>query len=258
MDAYGEFELDIPKVMRESLPQFFASRIAYPLLPANIQEIPESAQGAYCLFLNGQLVYVGKTDAEAGFRQRLTRHYFNIQHRKGLDPNCVSFKAVRVFVFSTFDLETMLIKYYTEEMGARPEWNASGFGSNDPGHNREDQDPARFDVCYPVDIDRELVGLPIGDQSVLTILTQLKNLLPYTFRFESDAPGRSGRRSGHADMRNSMITLPGEPLTSRTIIQACLNAMGQEWQATVLPNRVIIYKESRVYRAQIEALKGGA
>lgn len=256
MDAYGEFELDIPKAMRESLPEFFARLNALRLAPDNIQGIPDSAQGAYCLFLDGGLVYIGKTDAEAGFKQRLTRHHFNVQHRKGLDPERVSFKAVRVFVFSTFDLETMLINYYTQELGIRPEWNTSGFGSNDPGHNREDQDPARFDVAYPVDVDREVLGLPVGEVNVLTVLLALKDALPYTFRFEADGTGRGGWRLGHSDMRSLTVLMPAIPSTSRAVIQLCLDAMGPDWQATVLPNRVIIYKEVRTYRAQIEVLRG--
>ena len=69
----------------------------------NLAPIPEE-QGIYELFLDDgsgpRLVYVGKTDAEAGLLSRLTRHSKKIQHRIGLTPASVLFKAVRVFVFT--------------------------------------------------------------------------------------------------------------------------------------------------------------
>ena len=94
--------------MRTELPKYFDALAAEPLIEANISKIPKNAQGAYMLFLNGVLVYVGKTDAQAGFRSRLSRHFHNIQHRKNLNPLDVGFKAIRIFVFS--NLETMLIE----------------------------------------------------------------------------------------------------------------------------------------------------
>ena len=68
--GYAEFELDIPEVMRTELPKYFDALAAEPLIEANIAKIPQNAQGAYMLFLDGALVYVGKTDAQAGFRAR--------------------------------------------------------------------------------------------------------------------------------------------------------------------------------------------
>ncbi|MEF2550928.1 Eco29kI family restriction endonuclease [Aurantimonas sp. A2-1-M11] len=254
-EGYGEFEVDIAALMRSSLPAYFDGLNAVPLLTEYIAEIPFQAQGAYLLLLNGTIVYVGKTDAQAGFRYRLTRHFHNVQHRQHLDPADVSFKAVRVFVFNMFDLETMLIEEYTRVASLRPIWNTSGFGSNDPGHRRENQDPALFDVRHPVDIDREIKAIDPGTHEILAVLLRLKDLLPYTFRYEADGPGRQAWRQGHADMRGHDMTVPTGPQTTRSILQAALNAMGPEWQATVLPNRVILYKEDTTYPAQVEAFR---
>src|SRR4051812_27375677 len=101
------------------------------LLPENVGQLPE-AQGVYQLSLDGVVVYIGKTDADAGLKNRLTRHSYSIQQRSNLDPSHVTFKAVRVYVFTAMDLETQLIRHYG---GAS--WNSSGFGSNDPGRNRD-------------------------------------------------------------------------------------------------------------------------
>lgn len=254
-EGYGEFEVDIAALMRSSLPAYFDDLNAVPLLPENINEIPHQAQGAYLLFLNETLVYIGKTDAQAGFRSRLTRHFHNIQHRSRLEPSEVSFKAVRVFVFNMFDLETILIEEYTRSTGLRPIWNTSGFGSNDPGHRRENQDPALFDVRHPVDIDRQIEAVEPGTHDILAVLLKLKDSLPYTLRFESDGPGKHSWRQGHADMRGNAVEIAPGPQTTRSIIQAVLDAMGSEWQATVLPNRVILYKEDTTYPAQVEAFR---
>jgi len=254
--GYGEFELDIPTIMRGTLPAYFDKLEAAPLTFEEVSKIPEGAQGAYCLFLNEGLVYVGKTDAEAGFRQRLTRHFYNVQHRKNLNPSSITFKAVRVFVFSTFDLETMLINEYTKVLGSRPAWNTSGFGSNDPGRNREEQAPAQFDLLYPVDIDRHIDVPSPGEHDILLVMLLLKNHLPYVFRFESDGPGRGAWRQGHAHMRGVKVRIPAVPLTTRIVLQACLDVMGPDWQATVMPNRVILYQENRTYTSQLEVLRG--
>lgn len=255
-DGYGEFELDIPRMMQATLPKFLDDLTPEPLLPETIANIPEKAQGAYLLLLNGTIVYVGKTDAQAGFRQRLSRHYRNVQHRKGLDPAAVSFKAVRVFVFNTFDLETMLIEEYTRTANLRPIWNTSGFGSNDPGHQRENQAPAVFDVRHPVDIDRPIDVVEPGDHEILSVVLRLKDTLPYTFRYEADGAGQSAWRKGHADMRERTMNISSRAQTTRSILEACLRVLGADWQATVLPNRVILYKENSTYTAQVEVLRG--
>lgn len=252
--GYGEFELDIPKVMRSQLPDFFATLPAEPLTAEAVARLPESAQGAYLLYLDGTLVYVGKTDAQAGFRERLTRHARSVGHRRGLDPARITFKAARIFVFSTFDLETMLIEEFTRIEGLRPVWNFSGFGSNDPGRNREDQRPAPFDVDFPIDIDRETDLLAPGTHGVLEAIMALKTGLPYLLRYEADGTGAAAWRGGHRDMMFRTITVPAGPVTTRDLFTLILGALPPGWQVTVLPSRVILYRESRAYRAQVEAL----
>lgn len=255
MSGYGEFELDIPKVMRDQLPAFFATLPCEPLLAEAVAAIPERAQGAYLLLLDGELVYVGKTDAQVGFRTRLARHAQSIRHRRNLDPGRVTFKAARIFVFSTFDLETMLIEEYTRALGLRPAWNFSGFGSNDPGRNREDQKPAQFDLDYPIDIDRETDALPSGAHGLLEVVMALKTRLPYLFRYEADGTGVAAWRGGHRDMMFRTMEVPEGRVTTRHLLELLLGALPEGWQVTVLPSRVILYREMRSYRAQVETLR---
>lgn len=51
--GYGEFELDIPTIMQTTLPAFFEDLLAEELVPDKINSIPERAQGAYLLLLDG-------------------------------------------------------------------------------------------------------------------------------------------------------------------------------------------------------------
>jgi hypothetical protein len=252
--AYSEFELDIPAVMRAELPKHFDDLEPTPLTEENLKEIPEGAQGAYLLFLDDQLVYVGKTDSKVGFRSRLQRHLNFVRHRHNMDPARVRFKAVRIFVFSNFDLEAMLIEEYTKRSGVRPIWNYSGFGSNDPGRRREGQDPAVYDLEYPVDIDREVELLPPGEHTLLAAVLALKAKLPYLFRYHTDGAHYT---RGHPLMRTTTITIPEGPITTRQALGLMLDALPDDWRATVLPNRVILYpeREGATYPGQQEALR---
>lgn len=250
MRGYGEFELDIPLAMKGQLPEFFAKLEIVALTKENVAKIPKNAQGAYLLFVNDDLVYVGKTDAKAGFQNRLGRHAKTIQHRKNLNPEEIGFKAGRILVFSTSALETMLIDEYTKRNGEPPRWNNSGFGSNDPGRERETTRPSDFDSRYPVDIDREIDFLEPGPANINDLLQKLRSMLPYTFRYEVDA----GHIADSSHAKGLEVEVPSSNVTMRFLLQEVLNALEENWQATVLPNRVILYRENRKYEVQVESL----
>lgn len=259
-EGYVEYEIDVEKVLREELPGVVERTAIAPLTLEAIASIPERAKGAYVLFENGAPVYAGKTDTRHGFRSRLARHYQTIQHRKGLDPTTIGFKAVRIMVFSNFDVEAILIKELRRQDPTALAWNFSGFGSNDPGHNREAQEPADFDKVRPVDIDRPLEFIPSGSTiSALPLLATLKSNLPYLLRYETDldAKGRPMRHTvGHIEQRNApAITLPAGPITLRGALKLVLAVLPREWRATVFPDRVILYRENVPYRYAVEHLE---
>lgn len=200
----------------------------------------------YQLFLDATLVYIGKTDAEAGLNKRLSRHYSKIQQRQNLEPSRISFKAVRVYVFTAVDLEAQLIKFYNATSAV--EWNQSGFGSNDPGRQRDTTryKEGHFDLAYPIDIDREL-GLVIGSNvPAYEILNAIKQRVPYTFRFE--LAGRGARRA-HADLEKpiQIDVVALAPLTARAVLKEVVRQLPAGWQATKLPSTLILYKERRAY-----------
>lgn len=237
--GFAELEFDLAKALLSGIVDVFKTMSSAPLLPSNAEDIPED-QGVYQLLWDGKTVFIGKTDAEAGLNQRLKRHSYSIQHRKNLDPNQVSFKAVRLFVFTPMDLETQLIKSY------KPSWNKSGFGSNDPGHNRDNTRFKKngFDSLFPIDIDRELdIEFP-KQGNAAEIAIKLRNALPYTFRFEMKD---SQSRIIHPEFEAAQVNLPDGPYTARIVVQSIMQALPVGWQATALPTRMILYREKVTY-----------
>ena len=241
--GFVEFEFDLPDALLNSLIGVLDNMQNAPLLPGEVGAIPD-AQGVYQLSLNDQVVYIGKTDAEAGLKRRLERHSHTIQHRKNLNPAHVRFKAVRVFVFTAIDLETQLIRHYGAK-GPVP-WNKSGFGSNDPGRNRDatEMKPEGFDSLYQIDIDRN-VDLDFSQvKTVADAFRLLREILPYTFRFET--LGRGGRQP-HPELHGAKIQLQQKQYTTRTLIETVMAHLPKGWQATELAGRVILYREMHEY-----------
>lgn len=250
MDGFKEFEFDLPRALKAELISLLDDMETGSLQPDVTAEVPE-AQGVYQIFYEGTLVYVGKTDAEAGLRTRLSRHARKIMHRPTL-TGAVRFKAVRIMVFTAMDLETQLIKHYRALNEGAALWNGSGFGSNDPGREREttNRRPEGFDDQHPISIDLPGDYLAQGTVPVANALAALKAVLPYTLRYETlrDGRGRAQRSRPHADLLAANVTISPPPYTVRGLMQAIQGALGPDWQATAFASHVILYKEGRPYQ----------
>lgn len=240
--AYAEFEFNLSEALLNNLVELLNEMEPGALTEENVSNVPEG-QGVYQLFHGGTLVYIGKTDSEAGLPQRLRRHVRSIQNRQNLNVEDVGFNAVRIFVFTAMDLETQLIRRYGE-----PTWNKSGFGSNDPGRNRDRTQlrPEGFDARFPINVDRELDFTVLRDGTVARVLSALKRSLPYVFRFQL----LPGSRTPHPDLMSAQIVLPEEARTVRSILESVTAALPPGWQATALPSRVLIYRENYDYQVE--------
>lgn len=257
--GYIEYEIDVEKILRDELPGIIASAAPAQLTREAVNALPERAKGAYVLYEDGRPVYAGKTDTRHGFRSRLGRHFETVQARLDLDPDKLSFKAVRIMVFSNFDVEAILINELRRQDSEALKWNFSGFGSNDPGHNREGQEPAQFDKERPIDIDRPLSFLAPGRTPLLQLLIQLKENLTYDFRYQTD-PNEKGKPKrytvGESDQRAAGdIELPNMAVTMRDALKIILAALPEGWRATIFPNRVILYREQVSYQYAREYLE---
>ena len=69
--CFEELEFDLPSALLGQLVKLFEEMSEGSLDASIVQEV-EDAQGVYQLFLNGELVYIGKTDGQAGLRTRLS------------------------------------------------------------------------------------------------------------------------------------------------------------------------------------------
>ena len=235
-------EFDLPGALLIQLVALLDNMPLAKLERENLRNVPEE-QGVYQLFIDDKLVYIGKTDSDAGLKKRLLRHCEKIRHRKGLGADRVFFKAVRIYVFTAMDLESQLISHYKKSQ-QNLEWQHSGFGSNDPGRERDSGKPGSFDLNFEIDIDISFDSpLPYGLTTISDVLDILKRNVPYVIRFERQ--GKS--REAHADLLNSQINLTADLNTTRKILCAVKSSLGSSWQITILPGYVIIYKESRTY-----------
>ena len=148
-----------------------------------------------------------------------------------------------VFQGDVRDFETQLIRHYGG--AAAVQWNGSGFGSNDPGKERNTSayKDTHFDAMYPIDIDTEIQVDLSECESAAEILSALKAHLPYTFRFESTRP-RS--REPHSDLVSTNVvksTIVNR--TARNVIELVVKQLPEGWQATLLPSHIILYKEDK-------------
>lgn len=238
--GYTEFELDLPKALLRELTHVLETLPPAPLTAEAVAALPRH-QGVYQLLLGDaddhEVIYIGKTDAASGLRERLQKHHKKIQHRHGLAPERVLFRAVRVFVFTAVDLEALLIG--AEKQRAKALWNGSGFGAKDPGKERDTTryKPEHFDTWYPIDIDRPLdEGFPT-EGSAAALVQALKRQLPYVFRVQGAGEGTGP----HEDLLATPVALEG-PLTARAALRQILDRLPAGWHATKLPSHVIMYK----------------
>jgi hypothetical protein len=230
--GFRDFEFDLPEALLASLILALDELEASPLEVESLRQVPEQ-QGIYQLLLNGEVVYIGKTDSEAGLLKRLLRHAKKIQHRRQLNSEQVRFKAIRIYVFTAIDLETQLIRHY-RNMG-NVAWNNSGFGSNDPGRNRDKTaaNPNSFDALYPIDLDHEIQLGIFGESTVERAFDDLRLHLPYHLRY------------GHKPVLDeTKVVLPVGPTSAREVVRLTMEALPPGWQATALAGRIVIYQES--------------
>lgn len=238
-EAFIDFEFDLPEALLQRLVLVFDGLGQAPLTSAGLVGIPD-AQGVYQLFVDGELVYIGKTDSEAGLLGRLSKHAKTIQHRVGLETGRVTYRAVRIYVFTAIDLETQLIRHYRGKSGTA--WNNSGFGANDPGRKRDHTQikDTNFDAIYPIDIDRPLEVSFSDCVTAADALARLKAAVPYNLRFE-----RAGRKKrAHEELEGARVNLLNPMNTARSLMVEVTRALPEGWQATALPGYLLLYKET--------------
>jgi hypothetical protein len=243
--GYVEIELDLIPALRREILDAIKDIALVQLVPTNVASIPDE-QGVYFPYYQpmhdvaDSPVYIGKTDSDAGLRSRLMRHSYKLDGRENISPTEVYFRAVRLFVFTPMDIEGDLIEFYGGVKSIN--WNGSGFGSNDPGTERDTTNykADHFDTRFPIDYGRSYFDMPAPTMSVAEAMTFLKRELPYNLRFQRPKP--KSTLSFHPDFQaNSASFRPG--MTVKDQVASCIAALPKGWHATALPSHIIVYKD---------------
>ena len=224
-----------------------------PLTPSELNQV-DTIPGIYQLYLQGDLVYIGKADHD--LRGRLYEHYRKISGRLNISTSEMSFKGLYLEgTWIPVAPETMLTNCYREddEDGSDVPWFHSGFGMHDTGSERDTTTwkPDHWDVRYPINLDFVVPGLTPGTHPVNEILPVIKENLPYYFRFANFV----GRRARHPDYLASSMPIPAGNLTAAQVFDLLVHSLPRGWRVIVLPGYAIMYKNKRDYPSAIRTFK---
>jgi hypothetical protein len=199
--------------------------------------------GVYRLRYEGRPIYAGK--AKTSLLERLRNHYRHMGGRHGLDRALA--ECTFVVLPPPWDVRTNeegLINYYREHGEAS--WNVDlyGFGSNDPGRNRDRSRPSNYHQDHPARRDYQ-ISVPSGNYTVEQVLKRVKRQTPYLVRYQTE---RLGDEPDWEEGLARPVTLNSS--YSGTIedflVRLCREYLW-EWQLTYLPLGYILYKERYDY-----------
>lgn len=220
----AQFKLDLARAITEQLVEQFNNIASSPLTIEAVQ-LAKPEPGVYQLFMGDNLVYVGKSDRS--LQQRLDRHRKTLTARMNLCIDQISFKGMHLDKnWSPLTTEAHLISYFGDS-----QWNNSGFGSNDPGRNRDQTELKKnnFDLLYPINVDI-VPEVLAGKTTARQLLGKLKANLPYLLRYKQP----------NEDVN---IVVPHEKMTACELIILIASHLKGDWQATALPGRLLLYPE---------------
>lgn len=231
----SEFSLSVTRALRDQLMDALDRLDPVALHQQNLLRVARRG-GVYELFVDDELVYVGKSTKD--LNARLAQHHRKLSGREGGILDRVTFKCV--YVAEDLDAmapEKMLIAEYRS--AGSVEWNTNGFGNKDPGRQRDTSlvSERHFDSQYPINLSTNVtVDGQIHDLSQL--MDAVKAALPYTFRFERKAHGAL------AALRNVSVAVDeGEPKTARGWLDSIADRLPSNWSIVALPGYVIAYPD---------------
>ncbi|MFF5264313.1 hypothetical protein ACFY4C_35765 [Actinomadura viridis] len=248
-----QFRLSITEALSTQLYAALDRLEPAPLTQANLDALPAKAQklglpsmsGVYQLFRQEpgkerELTYVGKADQP--LHKRLGDHLFKLSGRTGISLDEMSFRCLFVEEdLSAVSPEKMLIKRHLKT--GRIVWNNRGFGINDPGRERDTtrNKENHFDLEFPIDLSRRVIGLRSGPQSLQSVLQAIKDGLPFNFRFQRSA-----------GFRAKNVIVPEAEMSADQAFLFVSQNMPEEWQISALVGWAIMYKDKqRTYPSAI-------
>lgn len=235
------------RVLNDEIVNVFDALEPVPLTQQNVGVLaeheannPHATKGLYILHYRGVAVYVGK--AEDSLRSRLEDHRTKLASRLNMNVADMGFRCLYLDKnWSALTHERPLIERFGYQ------WNATGFGNHDPGRNRDKTElkANHFDRLYPIDANLVLT-FAAGNRTVATALQEVKERMPYLFRFATKPRFRPSR--SHPDYHANSVTFDANE-TVRSALGKIVDALGAAWQVTFLYGYLILYREHHDYQA---------
>jgi predicted GIY-YIG superfamily endonuclease len=192
---------------------------------SRFQRQERSKQGVYLLIHNETPVYLGKAN---DISNRLTAHLRKLQGRLYIDHGKLSFKAILLDrSMSTAANEELLIAAFSKTHQGM--WNGKGFGSKDPGKNRDRTEPSAFDRDHPIIRD-----FPVGlddSETVSSLFLKLKKQLPFLFRHEK-LPKK---------IADIVLDLRGIDRQAEAVLMHAISTFPSEWHGAILSYGIVVY-----------------
>lgn len=240
-----QFRLSITEALSKQLYAALSRLEPAPLTQANLDALAPQAEklglpsmaGVYQLFRQEpgkerQLAYVGKADEP--LPKRLGNHLYKLSGREKISIEEMSFKCLFVEEdLSSVSPEKMLIKEHLKT--GEVIWNNRGFGNNDTGRNRDRTKikNTHFDLGFPIDLSRKVLGISPGVQSMHSVLWEIKRGIPFLFRFKYSSA-----------FKTRMVTVPDGDMTADEAFRFVAQHLDGKWQICGLLGWVIMYDDS--------------
>ena len=243
----NQFRLSITEALSTQLYAALAALDPAPLTQENLDALGPQAEklglpnqaGVYQLFRKEpgkdeepQLAYVGKADEP--LPTRLANHLYKLSGRQGISIEEMSFRCLFVEEdLSAVSPEKMLIKRHLKT--GKIVWNNRGFGNNDPGRNRDRTviKSNHFDLEFPIDLERPVKGLSPGTHSMNSVLTEIKQGIPFIFRYKHSPA-----------FKTQMVDVPEGGLTVDEAFSLVAKHLSDKWQICSLLGWAIMYDDA--------------
>lgn len=193
----------------------------------SFQHESKSKQGVYLLSFRGEPAYLGKANDVAA---RLRIHRRKLLGRQGISEQELGYKALLLDgSMSTAANEELLIAIFRRRHSGM--WNGQGFGSKDPGRNRDRTQPGPFDEAHPIRKDY-VVEIEGTEKTIGGVFKQLKKQLPYLFRYQK-LP---------SSVTNIQMSLRPGTYAAEAVVRSALGKFPKNWHAAILSYGIVVYK----------------
>jgi hypothetical protein len=256
----GSFEFDLAGPFFAQVFTRLQQVQAVPLDIPHVGAIREEP-GVYILYMGEQPVYVGKADDS--IKVRLTKHLRTLGGCQNINLAEMWFKCLYVAAtWSPLNYEEAVM----EKLGTKrmPGWNNKGFGSNEPGviRGKTRFKEGHFYRRFPIRKDWRCTGIPSGRRPAFKVLQEIKENVPFWFKFPGYRIPRVGAEDGEVEsqeqarreLQETSIDVPDNDMLARDLLLLVARNLPGTWQATLMGSHMLLYKEENAVYPMMEVI----